>query len=253
VKYRRRESNQYGGRRFGPASRSVTLVLWPAMCTTRLAGTYQTSQPARFARWQNSVSSKYRKKVSSRPPTRSNTSRRIIIDAPDTQSAGAALAPMRMGTHARASTRETSPSRTPCSISPSSDGKRNAIAHSLPSPFSNTPPAMPARGCDCRNATSAAIAPARSTVSGLSRCTKSTRPSRSSACSPRLLPYAKPPLRGATTTRAQSPQPLSAIAAATTGASPDALSTTTQRMRSVAPARSAAIERRQSTVSAADL
>jgi len=66
-------------------------------------------------------------------------------------------------------------------------------------------------------------------------------------------PQAKPPLRGATTMRAQSLQPLPAIAAATTGASPDALSMTTQRMGIVAPARSAAIERRQSTASAADL
>ena len=43
---------------------------------------------ARPARWQNSVSSKYRKKFSSRQPTAANTVGRIIIDAPEIQSIG---------------------------------------------------------------------------------------------------------------------------------------------------------------------
>src|SRR3954453_1399453 len=85
-KYRRRLSNQYFGRRWLERLVSVTPELWPTRWTTRDAGTYQHGQPARAARRQKSTSSKYMKYASSSRPIASNTSRRMIMLAPATQS-----------------------------------------------------------------------------------------------------------------------------------------------------------------------
>src|SRR6478735_5212815 len=63
----------------------------PVRCTTSARGSYIVVHPARRARRQRSESSQYMKNRSSNPPSARNTSARIIVNAPLTQSTFSAV------------------------------------------------------------------------------------------------------------------------------------------------------------------
>ncbi len=92
--------------------------------------------PARLGRRrQRSVSSKYRKNVSSKMPTVRTTSSRIIMLAPASQSTGPVAFGTPMATARPANRREIGPVRAAPSNSDATEVKRKQVGAARPGPW----------------------------------------------------------------------------------------------------------------------
>lgn len=142
-------------------------MLPPSRCLIEAPGSSTTRHPFLCISRAIFVSSKYKKYLSSNPPTSSNALRRNSIQHPEIQSTS--LRPASSGPKYRrvAGFCGQTPPSTPCAIPTNSDGNRRPDGYTLPLRSVISGPIIPITSEVLADSTSLATDPAPKVVSGL--------------------------------------------------------------------------------------